>query len=72
MQRIVIKTKSVEYMPFLLSFVMFLNAAAWTLYSVLTKDLFTGASNTLSIAEFNLAVKITHCYQDKQCNREIL
>ncbi|XXG84271.1 hypothetical protein AAC387_Pa10g1820 [Persea americana] len=47
--RIVIQTKSVEYMPFFLSFVMFLSAAAWTLYSVLTKDLFIGVPNGIGL-----------------------
>ncbi|OMO98646.1 SWEET sugar transporter, partial [Corchorus capsularis] len=38
--RTVIKTKSVEYMPFLLSFFMFLQCAMWVLYAVLVKDIF--------------------------------
>ncbi|XP_058083495.1 bidirectional sugar transporter SWEET16-like isoform X2 [Magnolia sinica] len=38
----VIATKSVEYMPFLLSFFLFLNGAVWTFYSYLEKDFFVG------------------------------
>ncbi|XLU18905.1 hypothetical protein S245_054971, partial [Arachis hypogaea] len=38
----VIKTKSVEYMPFLLSLFMFLNAGAWALYSLLVRDFYIG------------------------------
>ncbi|KAK7337732.1 hypothetical protein VNO77_18318 [Canavalia gladiata] len=45
----VIKTKSVEYMPFLLSFFMFLNGGAWALYSLLVKDLFVGIPNLIGL-----------------------
>lgn len=44
MQKTVVVTKSVEYMPFLLSFILFINGAVWTVYAVLTKDLFIGVS----------------------------
>ncbi|KAL5786790.1 hypothetical protein ACOSQ2_009182 [Xanthoceras sorbifolium] len=41
----VVVTKSVEYMPFLLSFILFVNGAVWTVYAVYTKDLFIGIPN---------------------------
>ncbi|KAB2614585.1 bidirectional sugar transporter SWEET17-like [Pyrus ussuriensis x Pyrus communis] len=41
----VVILKSVEYMPFLLSFILFLNGGVWTLYSILAKDLFVGIPN---------------------------
>ncbi|XP_010555891.1 PREDICTED: bidirectional sugar transporter SWEET8 [Tarenaya hassleriana] len=42
----VIKTRSVEYMPFWLSFVSFINAAIWTSYSLIHKlDLYVLISN---------------------------
>ncbi|XP_010441130.1 PREDICTED: bidirectional sugar transporter SWEET8-like [Camelina sativa] len=42
----VVKTKSVEYMPFLLSLVCFVNAAIWTSYSLIYKiDIYVLASN---------------------------
>ncbi|KAF5454112.1 hypothetical protein F2P56_023800 [Juglans regia] len=41
----VVSTKSVEYMPFLLSFFVFLNGGIWTFYAVLVKDVFLGVSN---------------------------
>ncbi|XP_057493182.1 bidirectional sugar transporter SWEET17-like [Actinidia eriantha] len=41
----VVMTKSVEYMPFLLSFFMFLNGGIWTLYAVLVQDWFLGVPN---------------------------
>ncbi|KAK0598934.1 hypothetical protein LWI29_000852 [Acer saccharum] len=45
--RTVIKTKSVEYMPFLLSFFLFLNASAWSIYAVLVKDIYIGVPNSI-------------------------
>ncbi|CAL9224120.1 unnamed protein product [Arabidopsis halleri] len=42
----VVKTKSVEYMPFLLSLVCFVNAGIWTSYSLIFKiDYYVLASN---------------------------
>ncbi|XP_050273920.1 bidirectional sugar transporter SWEET16-like isoform X2 [Quercus robur] len=46
-KKTVIKTKSVEYMPFSLSFCVFLNACVWGIYSMLTKDIFVGVPNVL-------------------------
>ncbi|XP_055816660.1 bidirectional sugar transporter SWEET16-like [Solanum dulcamara] len=43
--RTVIKMKSVEYMPFLLSFFQFLNGGVWTAYAVLVKDYYIGVPN---------------------------
>ncbi|XVE89620.1 hypothetical protein DITRI_Ditri20bG0010600 [Diplodiscus trichospermus] len=45
--RTVIKTKSVEYMPFLLSFFLFLNAGVWSAYAVLVKDIYIGVPNAI-------------------------
>ncbi|KAH1209136.1 Bidirectional sugar transporter SWEET17 [Glycine max] len=41
----VVKTKSVEYMPFLLSFFFFLNGGVWLLYAVLVRDVILGVPN---------------------------
>ncbi|KAK4739311.1 hypothetical protein R3W88_003008 [Solanum pinnatisectum] len=41
----VVTTKSVEYMPFFLSFFLFLNGGVWTLYALLVGDWFVGVSN---------------------------
>lgn len=40
--------KSVEYMPFFLSFFLFLNGGVWTLYAVLVRDWFLGVSTAVS------------------------
>jgi solute carrier family 50 protein (sugar transporter) len=42
MQMTVVKTRSVEYMPFFLSFFLFLNGGIWSVYSLLVKDYFIG------------------------------
>ncbi|KAI3440466.1 uncharacterized protein J3R85_003539 [Psidium guajava] len=41
----VVTTKSVEYMPFLLSFILFVNGGVWTVYAILTHDYFIGIPN---------------------------
>lgn len=41
----VVTTKSVEYMPFLLSFALFINGGVWTVYAILTQDYFIGIPN---------------------------
>ncbi|XP_047155707.1 bidirectional sugar transporter SWEET17 [Vigna umbellata] len=41
----VVTTKSVEYMPFLLSFFFFLNGGVWLLYAVLVRDVILGVPN---------------------------
>ena len=46
----VIKTKSVEYMPFLLSLVNFLNGSCWTAYALIRFDLYV----TVSVNELHL------------------
>ncbi|OMP03273.1 SWEET sugar transporter [Corchorus olitorius] len=43
--KLVVTTKSVKYMPFLLSFILFINGLTWTVYAVLTKDWFIGIPN---------------------------
>lgn len=43
--RTVIVTKSVEFMPFFLSFFLFLNGGIWTLWAVLERDVFVGIPN---------------------------
>uniref|UniRef100_A0A0E0KDJ6 Bidirectional sugar transporter SWEET n=1 Tax=Oryza punctata TaxID=4537 RepID=A0A0E0KDJ6_ORYPU len=48
--RTVVKTRSVEYMPFSLSFFLFLNGGVWSVYSLLVKDYFIGIPNAIGFA----------------------
>ena len=48
MQGNVIRTKSVEYMPFSLSLVSFLNGVCWTAYALIRFDLYVTVSTFLS------------------------
>ncbi|KAJ6694512.1 hypothetical protein OIU85_005216 [Salix viminalis] len=43
--KLVIQTKSVEYMPFFLSFFLFLNGGVWSVYALLVKDYYIGVPN---------------------------
>ncbi|MCL7043889.1 hypothetical protein MKW94_013865 [Papaver nudicaule] len=45
--RTVVRTNSVEYMPFFLSLFLFLNAGIWSFYAVLVKDPFLGVPNAI-------------------------
>uniref|UniRef100_A0A0E0REJ3 Bidirectional sugar transporter SWEET n=1 Tax=Oryza rufipogon TaxID=4529 RepID=A0A0E0REJ3_ORYRU len=45
----VVKTKSVEYMPLLLSVVSFLNGLCWTLYALIRFDIFITIPNGLGV-----------------------
>uniref|UniRef100_I1QMD9 Bidirectional sugar transporter SWEET n=1 Tax=Oryza glaberrima TaxID=4538 RepID=I1QMD9_ORYGL len=45
----VVKTKSVEYMPLLLSVVSFLNGLCWTSYALIRFDIFITISNGLGV-----------------------
>lgn len=56
-QRTVTKTKSVEYMPFFLSFFLFLNAGVWSTYAVLVKDYYIGVTLCL----FSLYLSVCVC-----------
>ncbi|XP_038999178.1 bidirectional sugar transporter SWEET17-like isoform X2 [Hibiscus syriacus] len=51
----VVTTKSVEYMPFLLSFILFINGLVWTVYAVITRDWFIGVNTNGSGFVFGTA-----------------
>ncbi|XP_020959685.1 bidirectional sugar transporter SWEET17-like [Arachis ipaensis] len=61
----VIKTKSVEYMPFLLSLFMFLNAGAWALYSLLVRDFYIGIPNLVGLLLGLAQITVYLMYKEK-------
>lgn len=63
--RMVVKTKSVEYMPFFLSFFLFLNGGAWSAYSVLVKDYFIGVPNAIGFALGSVQLVLYAVYRRK-------
>nr|UJT76399.1 bidirectional sugar transporter SWEET6a [Hemerocallis fulva] len=67
--KLVIQTKSVEYMPFFLSLVAFLNGVCWTTYALLRFDIFMTIPNGLG-ALLGLAQLILYfCYYNSTPKR---
>ncbi|KAH9790622.1 Bidirectional sugar transporter SWEET6b [Citrus sinensis] len=58
----VIKTKSVEYMPFFLSLANFANGAVWTAYGLIKFDKFIVVSNGLGTVLGAIQLIIYGCY----------
>ncbi|XP_020585392.1 bidirectional sugar transporter SWEET6b-like [Phalaenopsis equestris] len=58
----VIKTKSVQYMPFWLSLVSFFNGLCWTSYAILKFDIFITIPNGLGSALGLLQLLLYACY----------
>lgn len=59
MQGTVVRSKSVEYMPFLLSFFIFLNSGVWTLYAFLLSDYFLGVSSPTYLSVYISGLGLT-------------
>eukprot|EP00252_Welwitschia_mirabilis_P002199 TRINITY_DN1209_c0_g1_i1.p1 TRINITY_DN1209_c0_g1~~TRINITY_DN1209_c0_g1_i1.p1 ORF type:complete len:285 (-),score=27.44 TRINITY_DN1209_c0_g1_i1:213-1067(-) len=64
--RTVIKTKSVQYMPFLLSFFLFLNAGVWTSWAVLERDVFVGIPNGIGFGLGGAQLILYAIYMNKE------
>ncbi|XWS42365.1 hypothetical protein CRYUN_Cryun16bG0008300 [Craigia yunnanensis] len=63
--RTVIQTKSVEYMPFLLSFFLFINAGVWSAYAVLVKDIYIGLPNAIGLVLGSAQLILYVVYKNK-------
>ncbi|XP_030957681.1 bidirectional sugar transporter SWEET16-like isoform X2 [Quercus lobata] len=68
-KKTVIKTKSVEYMPFSLSFCVFLNACVWGIYSMLIKDIFVGVPNVLGFLLGSVQLILYSFYKSKMLEK---
>ncbi|PKI49770.1 bidirectional sugar transporter SWEET16-like [Punica granatum] len=68
--RIVIKTESVKYMPFLLSFFLFLNASIWGTYSLLVKDLYIGVPQVIGFVLGTAQLILYAMYKNKSPSEE--
>ncbi|KAL2491958.1 Bidirectional sugar transporter SWEET1 [Abeliophyllum distichum] len=61
--RIVIQTKSIEYMPFLLSFSLLVNAIVWFTFAMLLKDYYILVPNTVGIVLGSLQLLVYFMYK---------
>ncbi|KAM5571225.1 bidirectional sugar transporter SWEET4 [Rosa sericea] len=68
--KLVITTKSVEYMPFFLSFASFANGLAWTAYALIRFDPFITIPNGLGTV-FGLAQLLLYATYYKSTQRQI-
>ncbi|KAI3848587.1 hypothetical protein MKW92_052645 [Papaver armeniacum] len=66
----VIATKSVEYMPFWLTFFLFLNGGVWSVYSVLVKDLFIGVPNAIGLVLGSVQLIMYIIYNNKSKSKK--
>ncbi|XP_010924221.1 bidirectional sugar transporter SWEET6b [Elaeis guineensis] len=60
--RLVIRTKSVKYMPFFLSLAAFLNGVCWTVYALLEFDIFVLLPNGLGALFGAMQLILYFCY----------
>jgi len=69
--RTVIKTKSVEYMPFFLSLGVFLCGTSWFIYGLLGKDPFVSVPNGVGSALGAMQLILYAVYKDWKQNNTV-
>ncbi|GAA0167976.1 hypothetical protein LIER_22800 [Lithospermum erythrorhizon] len=67
----VLTTRSVEYMPFLLSFFFFLNGGIWTFYALLVHDWFLGLPNGIGFVLGIIQLVIYAIYRPHQSSHKL-
>uniref|UniRef100_A0A6V7QTU7 Bidirectional sugar transporter SWEET n=1 Tax=Ananas comosus var. bracteatus TaxID=296719 RepID=A0A6V7QTU7_ANACO len=68
--KLVIQTKSVEFLPLYLAVAFFLNSACWTTYALIRFDLFITIPNGLGLL-FAVAQLVLHCVYYKSTKQQI-
>ncbi|CAM0878930.1 unnamed protein product [Alopecurus aequalis] len=62
----VIASRSVEYMPFFLSFFLFLNGGVWATYALLDRDIFLGVPNGIGFLLGGIQLVIYAVYKNSK------
>lgn len=62
LQKKVIQTRSVEFMPFGLSFFLSLSAVMWFFYGLLSKDVYVAVSQLILSVLINYVLSIIYSY----------
>ncbi|KAK1387555.1 Bidirectional sugar transporter SWEET [Heracleum sosnowskyi] len=65
----VVRSKSVEYMPFFLSFFIFLNSGVWTLYAFLLRDYFLGVPNGTGVVLGLMQLALYGMYRNSKISK---
>ncbi|XP_022965409.1 bidirectional sugar transporter SWEET17-like [Cucurbita maxima] len=70
--RKVVRTRSVEYMPFLLTLCIFLNSGVWTFYAVLVKDPYIGVPNLIGflLGVMQLVIYVIYMNESKSSKED--
>ncbi|KAL2468617.1 Nodulin MtN3 family protein [Forsythia ovata] len=69
--RSVVTMKSVDYMPFLLSFFLFLNGGIWTFYACLVHDWFLGVPNAIGFVLGMAQLVLYAIYRNPKATKQL-